>query len=159
MTNTYLPTKGSATNNQLSILAKRALPSLSGDSVRYNADKNTFYTAGYTSAAGNMYYRTFRLSDRICISCSLGQGYYYTFLNGMVVYAWDGKSPKLIGSWTSPGVTFFSESKVNEVAAKLVKDFLQTQAKINGVSIPNGQLLNYAQMLIAETEKQQNLID
>ncbi|MCQ2129889.1 MAG: hypothetical protein MJY94_00675 [Bacteroidales bacterium] len=146
-------TLSAVNNKQLATLAERALPCLSGDSVSYNADKNIFLTSGYTSTAGNTYYKTYRLSDRLCISCSLGQGYAYLFLNGLSIYGWDGHQSRLLGNWTSPCTTFFSDSKVKDIALSLVKDYLASQAKLSGSSIPDSQLLEFSKGLIEETEK------
>lgn len=146
-------TKSSASNTQLVRIAERALPALSGDSVSYNADRNIFYTAGYTSAAGNTYFKTYRLSDRLCISCNLGQGYAYLFLNGLSIYGWDGQKSRLLGSWTSPCTTFFSDYKVKEVDMTLVKDYLASQAKISGATVPDSQLIAFSKELIEETER------
>ena len=146
-------TLSAVNNKQLATLAERALPCLSGDSVSYNADKNIFVTSGYTSTAGNTYYKTYRLSDRLCISCSLGQGYAYLFLNGLSIYGWDGHQSRLLGIWTSPCTTFFSDTKVKDVALGLVKDYLASQAKLSGSSIPDSQLLEFSKGLIEETER------
>lgn len=146
-------TLSAVNNKQLTTLAERALPCLSGDSVSYNADKNIFVTSGYTSTAGNTYYKTYRLSDRLCISCSLGQGYAYLFLNGLSIYGWDGHQSRLLGNWTSPCTTFFSDTKVKDIALGLVKDYLATQAKLSGSSIPDSQLLEFSKGLIEETER------
>lgn len=146
----------SAVNNkQLVSLAERALPCLSGDSVSYNADKNLFVTSGYTSAAGNTYYKTYRVSDRLCVSCSLGQGYAYLFLNGLSIYGWDGQKSHLLANWTSPGTTFFSDHTVKDVALRLVKDYLASQAKLSGTTIPDTQLLEFSKALVEETERRQ----
>lgn len=146
-------TMSAVNNKQLAKLATRALPCLSGSSISYNSDKNLFYTAGYTSAAGNTYFKTYRLSDRLCISCNLGQGYAYLFLNGLSIYGWDGQKSRLLGSWTSPGTTFFSDYKVKEVAMSLVKDYLAAQAKISGAKVPDSQLIAFSKELIEETER------
>lgn len=148
-------TKSSASNTQLARIAARALPAISGDSVSYNADKNIFYTAGYTSAAGNTYFKTYRLSDRLCISCNLGQGHTYLFLNGLSIYGWDGQKSRLLGSWTRPCTTIFSDYKVKEVAMTLVKDYLTTQAKLSGATVPDHQLSAFSKELIEETERKQ----
>lgn len=140
-------------NNYLTKLTERALPCLSGSSVTYNSDKNIFYTAGYTSAAGNTYFKTYRLSDRLCISCNLGQGYAYLFLNGLSIYGWDGQKSRLLGSWTSPCATRFNDYKVKEVAMSLVKDYLAAQAKISGANVPDSQLIAFSKELIEETER------
>lgn len=148
-------TLSAVNNKQLANLAERSLPSLSGDSVSYNSAKNIFVTSGYTSAAGNSYYKTYRLSNRLCISCSLGQGYAYLFLNGLSVYGWDGHQSRILGNWTSPCTTFFSDSKVKEIAIRLVKDYLAGQAKLLGPNIPDSQLLEFSKELIDETERKQ----
>ena len=147
--------KNSTSYAQLAKIAERALPALSGNSVSYNADKNLFYTAGYTSAAGNTYFKTYRLSDRLCISCNLGQGYAYLFLNGLSVYGWDGQKSRLLGSWTSLDTTFFSDYVVRDVAMTLVKDYLASQAKISGATVPESQLIAFSEELIEETERKQ----
>lgn len=44
----------------LTRLAAKALPALSGASVTYNPEKNVYLTLGYTSAAGNTYFKAVR---------------------------------------------------------------------------------------------------
>ena len=70
-------------NTSLALIAAKALPALSGSSLTYNAEKNVYLTLGYTSAAGNTYYRAIRLSDRLAVYYHIGQGYAHTFLNGI----------------------------------------------------------------------------
>ena len=83
-------------NNALQTIAAKSLPALSGESITYNAAKNVFLTLGYTSAAGNMYYKAVRLSNRLVVYYELGQGYIHTFLNGIKLFAWDGQKAQLI---------------------------------------------------------------
>ena len=54
-------------NTALQTIVMRNLPALSGESITYNATKNIFLTQGYTSAAGNMYYKAIRLSNRLLV--------------------------------------------------------------------------------------------
>ena len=51
--------------NAIALVAAKALPALSGSSLTYNPEKNVFLTCGYTSAAGNTYYKAIRISDRL----------------------------------------------------------------------------------------------
>ena len=74
-------------NTSLALIAAKALPALSGSSLTYNAEKNVYLTLGYTSAAGNTYYRAIRLSDRLAVYYHIGQGYAHTFLNGITLFA------------------------------------------------------------------------
>ena len=63
------------TNTALQLIAAKALPALSGESLTYNAAKNVYLTLGYTSAAGNMYYQAVRFSNRLAVYYDIGQGY------------------------------------------------------------------------------------
>ena len=74
------------TSTALQTIVAKNLPALSGESITYNASKNVFLTQGYTSAAGNMYYKAVRLSNRLMVYYDLGQGYCHTFLNGIKLY-------------------------------------------------------------------------
>lgn len=55
-------------------------------SLSYSENANAFLTQGYTSMAGNTYYNTLRLMEGILIKEDVGQGYAYTFLNGIKLY-------------------------------------------------------------------------
>ena len=83
-------------NTSLALIAAKALPALSGSSLTYNAEKNVYLTLGYTSAAGNTYYRAIRLSDRLAVYYHIGQGYAHTFLNGITLFAWNGQKANII---------------------------------------------------------------
>ena len=83
-------------NTALQTIVMRNLPALSGESITYNAAKNIFLSQGYISAAGNMYYKAIRISDRLVVFYELGQGYKYTFLNGIKLFAFDGQKATLI---------------------------------------------------------------
>ena len=62
----------------LALVAAKALPALSGSSFTYNPEKNVYLTLGYTSAAGNTYYKAIRLSDRLAVYYHIGEGYAHT---------------------------------------------------------------------------------
>ena len=60
-------------NTVLQTIVAKNLPALSGESITYNAAKNIFLTQGYTSAAGNMYYKAIRISDRLAVYYHVGK--------------------------------------------------------------------------------------
>ena len=78
-------------STSLALVAAKALPALSGSSLTYNPEKNVYLTLGYTSAAGNTYYKAIRLSDRLAVYYHIGEGYAHTFLNGITLFAWNGR--------------------------------------------------------------------
>lgn len=86
---------------KISLVAAKALPALSGNSLTYNAEKNVLLTLGYTSTAGNTYYKAIRLSNRLVVYYDLGQGHTHTFLNGITLFAWNGDKANIIAkkSW------------------------------------------------------------
>ena len=71
-------------NTALALVVAKALPALSGSSLTYNPEKNVYLTLGYTSTAGNTYYRAIRFSDRLAVFYHIGEGYAHTFLNGKI---------------------------------------------------------------------------
>lgn len=137
--------------NNLSLVAAKALPTLTGSTVFYNAERNLFQTLGYTSAGGNTYYSGIRLSDRIAVHFSLGQGECYTFLNAIKVFCWDGTKPRLIGQRTYGGIfnwVCFSEEFARQKTFEIVKDFLRGQAKSLGQVVNELQLSRFTEKLV-----------
>lgn len=135
------------TTTSISQVVEKALPALSGASVTYNARSNIFLTNGYTSAAGNTYYQGIRVSDRIAIKFNLGQGYFYTFLNGIEVYGFDGDKAKIIGS-RAYYCYVFNENNAKKEAVSIVLDFLQGQAKMLDSSVDNAQLAAFSAQVV-----------
>lgn len=134
-------------------VVESALPALSGSSVTYNAKNNIYLTNGYTSAAGNTYYQGIRLSDRIIIKYSIGQGYAYTFLNGVQVYGYNGRDKKLIGSRFF-NRCLYSDDWAKRKAIDIVLDYMKSQTKMLGASVETKQLEQFSKSLVEDTYKQ-----
>jgi len=138
-------------NTALQIVAAKALPALSGCQLTYNAEKNLFLTPGNTSPAGNTYFKSLRLSDRLLIYCELGQGYSILFLNAISLYVWDGTHAKLIsreewggcGNWMG-----YSEHFVKEKSIKMLSDYLKGQLKIAGERATDSEVTEYARSMV-----------
>lgn len=141
----------------LSHVVDKALPALSGSSVTYNAQNNIYLTNGYTSAAGNTYYQGIRLSDRIIVKYSIGEGYAHTFLNGVEVYGYNGRDQKLIGS-RSFNCYFFSEYNAKREAIGIVVDYMKSQTKMLGASVESRQLEQFSESLVEDTYKHMKLL-
>ena len=141
----------------LSNTAVKALPTFSGRSVVYNPEQNVFLTMGYTSNAGNTYYSAIRLSNRLAVCLDIGEGYKYIFLNGITLYAWDGKKVKIIAkkTWGWSNWKCFSESAAMEECIRMLKNYLARQAKALGYTAADRQLLSFSRSLIEETYQKQ----
>ena len=145
------------TNTALQLIAAKALPALSGESLTYNAAKNVYLTLGYTSAAGNMYYQAVRFSNRLAVYYDIGQGYARTFLNGITLYCWDGPKAKIIGQkfWGGSDWRDFSEFFAKEQSILMLKDFLTGQMKLQGTYVSDRELLAFSRAAIEETQRKQ----
>ncbi len=142
-------------NTALQTIVMRNLPALSGESITYNAAKNIFLSQGYISAAGNMYYKAIRISDRLVVFYELGQGYKYTFLNGIKLFAFDGQKATLIAQkyWGSSNWVIFNEYFAREQSILMLKGFLEGQLKLQGATVSDQDVMAYSRTLIEETQR------
>ena len=145
------------TNTALQTIVAKNLPALSGESLTYNAAKSVFLTMGYTSVAGNMYYKAIRLSNRLMVYYDLGQGYIHTFLNGIKLYCFDGQKANLIAQkyWGGYDYRIFSEQFAKEQSIMMLKGFLEGQLKIQGARVSDQELICFARGMIEETQRKQ----
>lgn len=144
-------------NTALQNIVSKCLPALSGESITYNAAKNVFLSMGYTSAAGNMYYRAIRLSNRLIVYYDLGQGYIHTFLNGIKLYCFDGQKANLIAQkyWGGYDYRIFDEESAMEESVFMLSQFLMGQLKAQGAHVNNQEVFSYAYDMIEETHHKQ----
>lgn len=144
-------------NTALQAIATKALPALSGEQVTYNAAKNVFLSQGYTSAAGNMYYKAIRLSNRLVVYYDLGQGYIHTFLNGIKLFAFDGTKATLIAqrNWGGCDYRIFNEQFAKEQSILMLKGFLEGQLRLQGTHVSDQELACFARSMVEETQRKQ----
>ena len=144
-------------NTALQMIANKTLPAMSGEQVTYNAAKNVFLSQGYTSAAGNMYYKAVRLSNRLVVYYDLGQGYIHTFLNGIKLYCFDGPKAILIAQkyWGGCDYRIFNEQFAKEQSILMLKSFLAGQLKAQGALVSDQDLTSFARSMVEETQRRQ----
>lgn len=142
------------TTSVANVMAK-ALPALSGNSLTYDPVKNVFITLGYTSAAGNTYYKAVRFSNRLAVFYHLGQGYAYTFLNGITMFCWDGQKAKIIAQklWGGSNWRCFTEEFAREQSILMLKNYLVGQAKALGAMVSEQQMLSFSRQMVEETQQ------
>ena len=138
----------------MSLIAAKALPALSGESLTYNAERNLYLTTGYTSPAGNTYFRAVRVSPHLVVYYNLGQGWAHTFLNGIILYCWDGQKPRMIAQ-RNYCCNYFTEASARDQTVAMLKEYLAGQAKILGQGVPEAPLLDFARQLVDETCQKQ----
>lgn len=141
-------------NTNFSLVVSKALPGLMTESLTYNPAKNVFLTQGWTSHAGNTYYRAVRGTNGIVIIFDLGQGYYHTFLNGITIVGFDGQQPRVIakkqwggcGNWIA-----YKETTAKRKTADILCEYLQAEAKQLGQEVSTVEVRNFAESLIEQT--------
>jgi hypothetical protein len=143
------------TNNEVMVIADKSIPAVFKNAeLTFNAGKNIFLSQGYTSQAGNTYYQGVRFSERIIITQQLGQGYCYTFLNGLRIFGFNGKEATLIAE-KSFHCCIYDESFVKTQSENLIKEYLQSQAAMSGSFVESKVLDSFSESLVADTLKNQ----
>lgn len=141
-------------NQNLVKVVEHALPALSGSKVHYDAGRNMICTSSYTSTAGNTYYQGIRLSDRLIINVDLGEGYAYTFMNGLKLYCFDGQDQRLIGC-RSYRSTQYTEYRASCDSEEILYNYLKSQSGMIGASVRDNQLHEFANKMVAEAMRNQ----
>ena len=144
-------------NTALQIVANRVLPALSGCPLTYVEEKNLFLTPGYTSSAGNTYFKTLRVTDHLVVVCEVGKGYAYTFLNAITLYCWDGNKKTLIGRrvWGGCNWVCYSERFVREQSIIILRDYLKAEMKLAGQYANDDDINDFARQIVIAGEPKQ----
>lgn len=95
----------------------------------WNEGQKMFISDEYESAAGNRYYRGIRFCEKIAIVETVGLSKYGTYINGIEVYAFNGKDRRLIGKKQFPK-EFYDTSFIKEQTYQMVTDYLMSEAKL-----------------------------
>ena len=101
----------------------------------------------YESANGNRYYRGIRFCDRVVIVEKVGLYHNWTYIDGIELYAFNGKRVELIQKRDYDKV-HRNEAFVRMESEAMVKDFLAGILKAQRTSVPADQLESQAKELI-----------
>lgn len=104
----------------------------------WDESQHMFITDQYTSAAGNTYYLGVRFSDRFVTILHIGLYHNWTYINEVEIYAFDGCERKLVGKTSID--QYYSEELVRSTTEKLLRDYLESQMRLNGSSVNQEQL-------------------
>lgn len=144
-------------SKSLIVAVKSALPSLASN-VTYSQAARMFLSPGYVSAAGNMYQEGLRLSRYIAIKFDIGHGYCWSFLNGIKLYIWDGKRPKLVKQKLFYNYCW-SDSSAREESVSMVKEYLKDTCRMLHLDrATDSEVLRLSEALVDETENTTKLI-
>ena len=126
------------------------LPSFGNPRVQipvWDNSQKLFICNEYESANGNRYYRGIRFSDRLVIVEYVGIYHTWTYIDGIELYAFNGKQIELIQKREYDKV-FRSESFVRAESEAMVRDYLAGMLKIQKASISDEELAQEAKSLV-----------
>ena len=107
-------------------------------SVTFSESLNALVGAGYTSMAGNTYFNTLRLADGILIKEDIGEGYMYTFLNGLHIY--DLRTKTLLCERCF-NCHFYSRDTARNDAVSMLADLIAESAAKEHVILNESEML------------------
>ncbi len=118
------------------------------DMISYSENANAFLSMGYTSFAGNTYYNEIRIANGIAIVGSLGDGYWYKFLNGIKIFSL--KDKELVAEKHFHNHIYSKESVKNYAKSMLLEALLEA-SKEEGWSIDEKQASKEIDRIVDES--------
>lgn len=131
-------------------LLDNILPTFGSPRVHIPAWDNSqkmFICDEYESANGNRYYRGIRFCDRVVVVEKVGLYHNWTYIDGIELYAFNGKKLELIQKCDYDKV-FRNEEFIRSESERMVKDYLTGVLKTQRTSVPAEELENQAKELI-----------
>lgn len=106
----------------------------------------------YESASGNRYLRGFRFSNRIVIVEKVGLFHNWTYIDGLELYAFNGKKMVLVQK-RDYDKEFRSGDFVKRESESMVKDYLSGILRMQGGTIDEDELNSKTKELVEECYK------
>ena len=114
--------------------------------VTFSESLNALVGAGYTSMAGNTYFNSLRMADGLLIKEDIGQGYAYSFLNGLHIY--DLRSKTLICErWFH--CNYYSRETAKQDAILMLTDMIEQAAAKENILLNHDEVKNKVSDLVA----------
>lgn len=113
----------------------------------WDSSQKMFIFDEYESQNGNHYYRGIRFCDRIAIVEKVGLYHSWTYIDGLEVYAFNGRHLQLIQKKDFSN-EFRDADKVRALTEQMVTDFLKGMLKANRISLPEEKVKEQAKGLV-----------
>ena len=113
----------------------------------WDEGQKMFICDEHESGSGHRYYLGIRFCDRVVIVEKVGLYHNWTYIDGIELYAFNGKRVELIQKRDYDKV-FRNETFIRQESEQMVKDYLMGILKTQRTSIPSDQLASQAKELI-----------
>ena len=97
----------------------------------YCDSQKMFISSHYTSAAGNMYYKGLRFTDRLVMVEKVGLYKNFSYIDSIEVYTFNGEEKVLIGKMDYDKV-FYNAEQIKEDTASIIANYIEDSARITG---------------------------
>ena len=92
----------------------------------YNEAQKMFISSNYTSAAGHLYYKGIRFSDRLVMIEQVGLYHNWTYIDGVELYAFNGTERVLIAK-KQFDKEFYNMEFIKEEVSQMLHGYLKSQ--------------------------------
>lgn len=113
----------------------------------YSDSQKMFVSAHYTSAAGNMYFKGLRFTDRIVMIEKVGLYKNFTYIDSIELFAFDGGNKVLIGK-VDYEKTFYNADRIKEDAKTILSSYIENSAKLAGEFIDSRYAIDRAAQMV-----------
>ncbi len=114
----------------------------------YSDSQKMFVSSHYTSAAGNMYFKGLRFTDRIVMVEKVGLYKNFSYIDSVEVYAFDGEEKVLIGKVDYDKV-FYNTERIKEDTKAIIKSYLKNSAEVAGAILDESVATQHTLELMA----------
>lgn len=113
----------------------------------YCDSQKMFISSHYTSAAGNMYYKGLRFTDRIVMVEKVGLYKNFSYIDSVEVYAFNGTERVLIGKVDYDKV-FYNADQIKMDTKAIIANYLEDSARIAGSLLDSARAKQQANELL-----------
>lgn len=113
----------------------------------YCNSQKMFISSHYTSAAGNMYYKGLRFTDRIVMVEKVGLYKNFSYIDSIEIYAFNGTERILIGKVDYDKV-FYNAEQIKMDAKTIIANYLEDSARINNTPLDSTLAIQQANSLL-----------
>lgn len=113
----------------------------------WDEGQKMFICDEYESASGHRYYKGVRFCDRIAIVEKVGLYHTWTYIDGIEIYAFNGKRMELVQK-RDYEKAFRSEEFVRKESAAMVVNYFKGVLKVQRGIVPDEQLENEAKSIV-----------
>lgn len=113
----------------------------------WNEGQKMFIAEEYESAAGNRYYKGIRFCENLAIVETVGNYHTWTYIDGVEIYAFDGKERRLVGK-RQYDKRFYDPCFIKTETKQMIEEFILSQTKLTGMNPDKMQVKDYAESLV-----------